>query len=85
MAVRIASMVLRGAFAQVGIGLAIGIPAAIGAGRLMSNYLFGVAPWDGLLLGGSALILALAASVAAIIPARRAAGVSPMEALRRGS
>src|SRR5207344_1589880 len=35
-------MVLRGAFSQVGVGLALGIPAAIGAGRLMTNQLFGV-------------------------------------------
>ena len=39
-------MVLRGAFSQIGIGLALGIPAAIGAGKLMTNQLFGVKPWN---------------------------------------
>src|SRR5207237_10634726 len=39
---QVTRMVLRGAFMQIGIGLAIGIPAAIGAGRLMTTQLFGV-------------------------------------------
>ena len=43
-------MVLRGAFWQVGIGLGIGIPAAIGAGKLMNDQLFGVKPWDPVML-----------------------------------
>jgi predicted permease len=75
-------MVLRGAFRQVGIGLALGIPAAIGAGYLIASRLFGVQPWDPLVLSGAALLLALAALIAAIIPARRAASVDPMQALR---
>jgi len=77
------AMVLRGAFWQVGIGLGIGIPAAIGAGYLIANQLFGVAPWNPLLLGGAAALLGLAALVAAVIPARRAANFDPMQALRR--
>lgn len=75
-------LVLRGAFWQVGIGLALGIPAAIGAGYLIASRLFGVQPWDPLVLSGAALLLALAALIAAIIPARRAASVGPMQALR---
>ena len=43
-------MVLRGAFSQMGIGLALGIPAAIGAGKLMTDQLFGVKPWDPVML-----------------------------------
>jgi putative ABC transport system permease protein len=78
----VTAMVLRGAFAQVGIGLGIGIPAAIGAGYLMSSQLFGVAPWNPLLLAGAMLLLALAALVAAVIPARRAASTDPIKALR---
>ncbi len=42
----VVKMVLRGAFSQVGIGLMLGIPAAIGAGKLMTGQLFGVKPWD---------------------------------------
>ena len=61
-------MVLRGAFWQVGIGLALGIPAAIGAGHLIASQLFGVSPWDGLMLSGATLLLGLAALMAAAIP-----------------
>jgi ABC-type antimicrobial peptide transport system permease subunit len=74
--------VLRGAFSQVGIGLALGIPAAIGAGKLMSGQLFAVKPWDPVMLTLSTLLLAFAALLASVIPARRAAGVQPMVALR---
>jgi hypothetical protein len=75
-------MVLRGAFSQVAIGLALGIPAAIGAGRLMNNQLFAVAPWDPARLALAILLLCLAALLASVIPASRAAGVEPMTALR---
>jgi len=78
----VVAMVLRGAFAQVGIGLALGIPAAIGAGHLIASQLFGVRPWDPLLLSGATLVLGLAALTAAAIPARRATRVDPMVALR---
>jgi hypothetical protein len=79
---RVVKMVLRRAFSQVGIGLALGIPAAIGAGRLMKDQLFGVKPWDPVMLVFATLLLALAAVLASVIPARRAAGVEPMVALR---
>jgi putative ABC transport system permease protein len=78
----VVAMVLRGAFCQVGIGLAIGIPAAIGAGYLMASQLFGVAPWNPLLLTGATALLAVATLVAALIPARRAASTNPIQALR---
>jgi putative ABC transport system permease protein len=81
---RITRMVVSGAFLQIGIGLAIGIPAAIGAGKLMNNQLFGVKPWDPVMLVAAALMLSLAALLASAIPARRAAGVEPMMALRNG-
>ena len=75
-------MVLRGAFLQVGIGLIIGIPAAIEAGRLMSAELFGVGAVNPLVLGATTGVLLLAALLASSLPAARAAGVEPMEALR---
>ncbi len=78
----VVAMVLRGAFWQVGIGLGIGIPAAIGAGYLMASQLFGVAPWNPLLLAGATVLLGLAALCAAVIPAHRAASIDPMQALR---
>jgi ABC-type antimicrobial peptide transport system permease subunit len=76
------AMVLRGAFWQVGIGLGIGIPAAIGSGYLMANQLFGVKPWNPLLLAGATVLLGLAALLAAVIPAQRAASTNPIQALR---
>jgi predicted permease len=78
----VVAMVLRGAFRPVGIGLALGIPAAIGAGRLISSRLYRVAPWDPLLLAGAAVALVTAALFAAAIPARRAASVDPVRALK---
>jgi ABC-type antimicrobial peptide transport system permease subunit len=75
-------MVVRGAFWQVGIGLALGIPAAIGAGHLMASLLFGVTPWDPLMLSAATLLLGLATLIAAVIPAHRAMKVDPMIALR---
>ena len=79
---RVIKMVLRGAFSQIGIGLALGIPTAIGAGKLMTNQLFGVKPWDPVMLALAALMLGMAALLATAVPARRAAGVEPMAALR---
>jgi len=81
---QVLKMVLRSAFSQIGIGLALGIPAAVGAGALMSKQLFGVKPWDPIMLAAAALLLGLAALLAAAIPARRAAGVEPVVALRNG-
>jgi putative ABC transport system permease protein len=78
----VVAMVLRGALWQVGIGLGIGMPAAIGAGYLMASQLFGVGPWNPLLLTGATVLLGLAALVAAVIPAQRAASITPMQALR---
>jgi ABC-type antimicrobial peptide transport system permease subunit len=79
---RVIGMVLGGAFWQVGIGLLLGIPAAIAAGVLMSSQLFGVQPWDPVMLMFATLILSLGALLASAIPAWRAAGVEPMVALR---
>jgi len=68
--------------AKPGRGSRLGIPASFGAGRLMISQLFGVAPSDPLILSGAPLLLMLAASIATVIPARRAASVDPVQALR---
>ena len=78
----VVGMVLRGAAWQIGIGLGLGVPLAILAGKLMTDQLFHVAPWDPLMLSGATLLLALAALVASLVPAQRAAGIEPMIALR---
>jgi predicted permease len=75
-------MVLAGALRQVTIGLTLGIPAAIGAAKLMTAQLFGVKPGDPFMLMLATLLLGMTALVASLIPARRAAGVEPMVALR---
>jgi predicted permease len=79
---RVVRMVLREAFLQIGIGLGLGIPLAIVAGRLMTGQLFGVSPWDPWMLSVATLLLGAAALVASWIPATRAASVEPMVALR---
>jgi predicted permease len=79
---KVVRMVLQGASIRVLLGLAFGVPLAIGAGRLISAQLYGVASWDPLALAVAASTLAACAFFAAIIPARRAASVSPMDALR---
>lgn len=75
-------LVLRGAFTQIGIGLAIGIPASVLAGYGMAAKLFGVKPYaPGILLVTTA-VLTIAAIAATVLPARRAAILEPIHALR---
>ena len=78
----VVSMVMRGALWQILIGLALGIPAALLAGHLMTSMLYGVSGFDPLALAGSVFVLGLCATVAGFIPARRAASIEPMQALR---
>jgi predicted permease len=75
-------LVLRGAFKRVLSGLILGLPLAVGAGRLISAQLYGVSSWDPLALSVAAGALAICSFFAAIIPANRAASISPMKALR---
>jgi hypothetical protein len=79
---KVVQLVLRGAFKRVMIGLVLGLPLAIGAGRLISAQLYGVTSWDPFALTVAASALALCAFFATIIPASRAASISPMTALR---
>jgi predicted permease len=79
---RVIQLVLSGAFKRVLVGLILGLPLAIGAGRLISAQLYGVSSWDPLALSVAAGALAICSFFAAIIPANRAASISPMNALR---
>jgi predicted permease len=80
---KVIEMVLHGAFRRVLVGLVLGLPLAVGAGRLLSAQLYGVPFWDPLALGVGTVSLAACAFFAAIIPAARAAVISPLDALRR--
>ncbi len=75
-------MILRGAFLQVGLGLGIGIPAAIAAAHLIAAEMYGTTAYNPLVLGTVVLVLGVSALLAAALPARRAASVEPMDALR---
>jgi predicted permease len=74
--------VLKRSLTHCFIGLAIGIPLAYGAGRLMAQHLYGVGAFDARVAIVTLLMLSLAAAAAAFVPARRAASIEPMVALR---
>jgi ABC-type antimicrobial peptide transport system permease subunit len=75
-------MFVRSALVLTGVGVVIGLGAAAALVRLMKTLLFGISPLDPLTFLAVPLILAIAAALASYLPARRAAGVDPVEALR---
>lgn len=79
---RIVATVARGPVGQTLVGLAIGVPLAFVASRLISTQLYGVGSEDPLVFGGAAVVLLGSAAIAATIPALRAASINPTQALR---
>ena len=75
-------LVLRQGVVLAVVGVVVGSLAAFGATRLIASLLYGVPPTDVVAFGGAAVALGLAAVVASWVPARRAAGVDPIVALR---
>ena len=75
-------MVLYGAFVQVGLGLLIGVPLAVAAGRILASKLFRVPAFNPAILTSAIFALATCALIAGFLPARRAAAIDPVEALR---
>ena len=75
-------LVVREAATTTTVGLAIGLGLGILLGWAMGDIIYGIEAWDPVTLGGATGILAVASIVAAVIPARRAANVAPMTALR---
>jgi predicted permease len=75
-------LVLGGAFRRAAIGLVLGVPVAVGAGYLLSAQLYGLPFWDPVALSVAVGALAIAAAIASIVPASRAAALAPMTALR---
>lgn len=81
-----AAVVLRGIMRQgvalVAVGLGLGLVASLAMSRVLASLLFGVSPTDPLTFAGTAAVLAVVSVVAMWVPARRAAGVDPVRALR---
>ena len=80
---RVLRMVLGESLAVVALGLAVGIPAALACGRLVSSLLYGVEPYDLLTIAGAAAVMLAVALAASYLPARRAALLDPWAALRQ--
>jgi ABC-type antimicrobial peptide transport system permease subunit len=75
-------LVTRECLTLVAIGVAIGVPVALGATRVIASQLFGVRAADPLTFGGVAILLLVVALAACYVPALRAMRVDPMVALR---
>ena len=78
----ISRAVLKSSLAVVTLGVVLGVAGAIGAGRLLASLLFGVPPYDGVILALAALALFSTGFLANWLPARRASRVDPMVSLR---
>ena len=81
-AAQVLRLVFRQGASQLAAGLAIGLLLSLGFSRLMADFLFRVEPWDPAIFLAIALVLAAAGAFACLVPAQRAARVSPMVALR---
>jgi predicted permease len=79
---RIFALVLRGATSVALIGIITGVLGSIASVRLLRSMLFGVVPFDPISYGAAACLLLLTVFVAGVVPARRAASIEPMQALR---
>jgi predicted permease len=75
-------LVLREGLIVASIGVLVGLLAALGLSRVMANYVFGIRSTDPFTFASAALLLMLVALAASYLPARRAASVDPMQALR---
>jgi ABC-type antimicrobial peptide transport system permease subunit len=79
---RVVGMILREVFLLLAVGIAISLPAALLASKVVESFLFGMKPNDPLALTGAVAVLASAAILAGYLPARRASRIDPMAALR---
>ena len=76
------ALMLRSAMRPILLGLAMGVVAALAGARLIASQLYGVKSYDPMIFGCAVLALASCAMASAYLPARRAASIEPMEALR---
>jgi len=79
---RVLWMVLKESLLLLGIGVALGVPATLAATRAIRFMIFGLNPFDPITLAGAIIVIASVMLLAAYFPARRAAKVDPMVALR---
>ena len=75
-------MIVGDALRLAAVALVVGVPLSLVIGRSLRAFLFGVAPTDPIALAGACLVLTIATLLAAYLPARRAAAVDPIVALR---
>ncbi len=75
-------LILRDSLVLIAVGLLIGLPMAIGGTRWLKSFLFGISEVDPLAIGLSLLLILIAALLAGYLPARRAASIDPLRALR---
>lgn len=78
----VASMILRQGSVLIGVGLGTGLVLAVLSGRLLKEFLFEVQPLDAWTYLAAAVLLALIGVVSSLVPARKAASIQPMQALR---
>ncbi len=76
-------MILRRGLTLVAIGIALGLPFALGSFRLVASFLYLVSPGDPLIVIGAVILLALVGISASLVPAYKAAGTDPWVALRQ--
>jgi macrolide transport system ATP-binding/permease protein len=75
-------LVLRGAFALISLGVIIGLPLTLAAGRFLGSQLYGMNPDNPIVVSIAITTLALSAFIASSIPALRSSFIAPQEALR---
>ncbi|MGB8097187.1 MAG: FtsX-like permease family protein, partial [Terracidiphilus sp.] len=80
---RIYTMVLREGMTPIALGAVGGVVAAFAMARVLGSLLFEVSPYDPLVTGAAVAVLMAVGAMACLLPARRAAGVEPIEALRK--
>ncbi len=79
---QVIALVLRGAFLLIAFGLLCGVPLTIAAGRFLNSQLYGISPYNPIVMATAIAAIGLAALFASLVPALRASAISPLEALR---